>query len=261
MTARARRSGLSRAGVCCAGLLGLATLTGTLAGCAEDKDPDEGTNGVGKLSPAQIERKARKAAQAADAVRLSGSVASKGSSYRLDMRLKSNGGVGEVAAKDGPRFELLRVGKDLYLKADANFWTDGDGAEKQGTADRKAAQKLEGKYVKVPDSDPSHKQLSGFTDMKVLLEGLLTMEGKRSAGDRNEVGGVRTVQVTAGEGRGGTLDVSLQGKPYPLRLERGGDAGVVEMAEWNKEFTLRAPKKSQVVDHGEQKASSGLAGG
>lgn len=261
MTARARQSGTSRLGVCCAGLLGLVTLTGTLAGCAAEKDPDEGTNGVGKLSAAQIERKARKAAKGADAVRLSGSVISKGSSYRLDMRLKNNGGVGEVATKEGPRFELLRVDKDLYLKADADFWIGQDsGGGKQGAADRKAAQKLEGKYVKVPKSDPSHKQLSGFTDMEVLLEGLLALDGKRSSGDRSEVGGVRTVQVTAGEGAGGKLDVSLVGTPYPLRLERGGGAGVVEMAEWDKEFTLRAPKKNQIVDHGEQKSSSGLAG-
>ena len=74
------------------------------------------------------------------------------------------------------------------------------------------------------------------------------------------MGGVRTVQVTAGEGAGGKLDVSLVGTPYPLRLERGGGAGVVELAEWDKEFTLRAPKKNQIVDHGEQKSSSGLAG-
>lgn len=259
MTARARRRGLSRAKIRRAGLLGLVMLTGTLVGCAEEKDPDEGTNGVGKLSAAQIERKARQAAKSADAVRLSGSVASKGSAYRLDMRLKSNGGAGEVSAKNGPRFELLRIDKDLYLKADADFWLGGGGDGEQSATDRESAQKLEGKYVKVPESDPSHEQLSGFTDMDVLLEGLLTLEGERTAGDRTEVAGVRAVRVLAGEGRGGTLDVSLQGKPYPLRLERGGDAGVVEMAEWNKDFTLSAPKKNQIVDHGEQKAASGLA--
>ena len=251
------RRASSRVVCCSVAVLGLVALTGALTGCGSEQDPDEGTNGVGKLTAKQIESKARKAAKAADAVRLSGSVASKGSSYRIDMRLKDNGGVGEVAAKDGPRFELLRVSKALYLKADAEFWVGSEKAGKRSDTDREAARKLEGKYVRVPASDPSYKQLSGFTDMRVLLDGLLTLDGKRDVGDRKEVGGLRTVQVRAGEGSGGTLDVSLIGKPYPLRLARGGDAGVVEMAEWNKDFALREPKKNQIVDHG---SNGGITG-
>lgn len=241
--------------------MGSVALAGSLTACGAEEDPDAGTNGVGKLSAAQIEAKARKAAKNADAVRLSGSIASKGSAYRIDMRLKSNGGVGEVAAKNGPRFELLRVSDDLYLKAEADFWIGEKGGGEQSAADREAARKLEGKYVKVPQDDPSYKQLSSFTDMKVLLEGVLDLEGSRAVGDRKEVGGVRTVQVKAADGNGGTLDVSLKGIPYPLRLQRGGGAGVVELAEWNEDFTLRAPKKKQIVDHGQQHAQNGVAGG
>lgn len=261
MSAHSERVPPSRAVCRSAIALGLVLLTGAMTGCGEEQDPDEGTNGVGKLTAKQIEAKARKSAESADAVRLSGTVVSKGSSYRIDMRLKENGGVGEVSAKDGPRFELLRLAESLYLKADADFWAhDGKGG-KQSAADKQAAGKLEGKYVRVHSEDPSYKQLSAFTDMKVLLEGLLSLDGEREVGERNEIGGVRTVQVMAGEGGGGTLDVALVGKPYPLRLERGGGAGVVEMAEWGKDFTLRKPKKEQTVDHGEPGAGSGLSGG
>jgi len=228
----------------------LAVLTVVLAGCASE-DPDKGTNGVGRLPAAKIEDKARRAALAAGSVRLSGSVISKGRTYRLDMRLKDNGGLGEVSAKGGPRFELLRVGEDLYLKADADFWVDqGQGDREPTETDLSAARKLEGKYVKVPPGDPAYKQLSGFTDKDVLLDGLLALHGKRETGDRDEVEGVRTIEVRAAKGDGGVLSVALIGKPYPLRLERGGDAGVVELTEWDKEFTLRAPAKEQVVDYG-----------
>ncbi|WP_323369212.1 hypothetical protein [Streptomyces alkaliterrae] len=260
MTASARRrtphrTGLPRRGgpAFRAALLGLLVLAGAVTGCgAPEVDPDEGTNGVGKLAAKTIEQRARKAAESAQAVRLSGSVAGQDSTYRLDMRLKSDGGVGEVSTKGGPRFELLRVAEELFLKADADFWVHQDKDGEPSASDKEAARKLEGKYVRVPPDDPSYKQLSGFTDMKVLLDGLLSLEGRRETGERREVGGVRTIQVLAGGGRGGKLDVSLVGTPYPLRLERGGDAGVVEMAEWNKAFALRVPKKEQIVDHGSQ---------
>ncbi|MGP3982640.1 hypothetical protein [Streptomyces sp. KR80] len=228
-----------------------AGLTAALAGCAEE-DPDAGTNGLGKLSAAKIESRALQAVGGAEAVRLSGSVVTRGRTYKLDMRLKDGeegGGIGQVATK-GSTFELLRVGDDLFLKADANFWVrqEGGGGSKAVT---EAANKLEDKYVKVPSADPAYKQLSGFTDMDLMLDGLLRLHGELAVGERGDVGGVRTIRVTAG-GDGGALDVSLEGTPYPLRLERAGGAGVLQLADWNSDFTLRAPGKGQVVDYGRQ---------
>lgn len=242
-----RRATLS--GVLCVGL------TAALAACGSS-DPDEGTNGVGKLSAARIEKRARAAAEKADAVELSGNVVSKGVNYRLKMRLKQDGATGKVS-RGGSTFALLRVAEDLYLKADADFWARQEkGGEEPSKADVEAAGKLEGKYVRVPPGDPAYKQLSGFADMRVLLEGLLAMHGKRATGERGEVGGVRTVRVTAGEGSGGTLDVSLIGAPYPMRVERGGGAGTLELDDWNKDFELKAPAKDQVVDYGRKIAAS-----
>lgn len=239
----------------CAALLAVvcAGATVALSACGSEEDPDKGTNGVGKLSPAKIEMKARKAAEKAESVRVSGNVVSKGQTYRIKMRLKRSGGVGEVAAQGGSTFELLRMRKDLYLKAGSDFWAKQEkGGSEPTKSDAAAAGKLGGKYVKVPQDDPAYKQLSGFTDMDVLLDGLLAMDGKREAGDRGKVSGVRTVRVKAGEGRGGTIDVSLKGAPYPLRLQRGGDTGTVQLGHWNKGFGLRVPSKDETVDYGRQ---------
>lgn len=240
---------------------GVAVVGLTVGGCAADPDPDAGTNGVGKLEPQQIEARTRAAAEAATAVRLTGTVVSKGSRFRIDMRLKEAGGVGEVT-QDGSTFELLRVGEDLYLKADEEFYrkhhddsddsddSDDDSADHDG--DQEAADKLEGKYLKVPKDDPSYQELSGFTELRGLLHGFLVLDGELTKGDRGEVNGVRTVTLNADEGRGGAVQVSLERTPYPLRYTRAAGGGTLELSDFNRDFRLRAPDARHVVDYGSQ---------
>ncbi|WP_405777505.1 hypothetical protein [Streptomyces sp. NBC_00859] len=237
---RARRAGL--AGAVCA------VLAVSLAACAGD--PDAGTNGVGKLSAEQIEAKARAAADAAKAVSLSGTLIGKGGSYQLDMRLNAQGGTGSVTSRSST-FALLRIGDALYVKAGADFWKQTGG--KDGTG---AAGKLDDKYVKVPKSDPAYDQFRGFTDMHALLGGLLGLHGSLGKGDRTKVGGVPAVQVTGGDGKGGRLDVSLKGTPYPLRFERAGGAGTLQLTQWNSNVTLVPPGKGDTVDYGHELPTS-----
>ncbi|MEU6378145.1 hypothetical protein [Streptomyces sp. NPDC046909] len=239
------------------GLLGAVcalAVTGTgLTGCSDD--PDEGTNGVGKLPADQIQTKAKAAAESADAVRLSGNVVTSGRTYKLDMRLKDDGGSGSVTA-EGATFRLLRIGDQLFLKADAEFWSHEDGKSDDGTTDTAAADKLDGKFVKVPQGDPSYKKFSGFTDKDVLLSGLLTLHGELSTDGYHEQSGTPTIRITGDDGSGGKLDVSLDGKPYPLRLERAGGAGTLTFSGWGTSFTLEKPDKDETVDYGKQLPTS-----
>ncbi|MEU5256862.1 hypothetical protein ACF081_05570 [Streptomyces longwoodensis] len=224
-----------------------------VAGCSED--PDAGTNGVGKLPAERIQARTKAAAGSADAVRLAGTVVTSGRTYRLDMRLKSGGGTGSVTSQ-GATFQLLRIGEQLYLKADAGFWKHEDGkGDDQGT-DAAAADKLDGKYVKVPTGDPSYKKFSGFTDKDVLLDGLLTLHGTLARDGHHEQGGVRTIRITGDKGSGGTLDVSLKGLPYPLRLVRAGGAGTLTFSAWGEDFALAEPAKGETVDYGHQLPTS-----
>jgi hypothetical protein len=237
------------AATCCA-LAGV-----LLAGCGS-ADPDAGTNGVGRLAPAKIEAKTRAAAERATAVRLSGTVVSGGSTYHLDMRLKENGGTGEVT-HGSSTFELLRVGKELYLKADSDFYRrhkPGSGAGSSANASSDAAAKLQGKYVKVPTDDPAYKQLRGFTDLGELLNGFLVLDGKLAEGHHGKVNGVRTVALDADGGRGGSVDVSLEGRPYPLRYTRAGGGGRLELTDYDKDFPLKVP--ADAVDYGSAVASA-----
>ncbi|MER6085289.1 hypothetical protein [Streptomyces sp. NPDC001833] len=218
-----------------------------LTGCSED--PDAGTNGVGKLAPDVIQSKTRAAASSVATVRMAGTVVTSGRTYELDMRLNEDGGTGSVTSK-GSTFQLLRVGGTLYLQADDKFWNHADGS------DTTAATKLDGKYVKVPRTDPAYKKFSGFTDKDVLLSGLLTLHGSLSTAGHHEQSGTRTIRITGDGGSGGTLDVSLDGKPYPLRLERGGGAGTLTFSDWGKDFSVVEPEKGETVDYGKQLPAS-----
>ncbi|MGW7260043.1 hypothetical protein [Streptomyces sp. NPDC054834] len=221
-----------------------------LAGCSSG-DPDAGTNGVGKLAPDKIQSQTRTVARSARAVRLSGTVVTSGRTYTLDMRLKDDGGTGSVTSK-GATFRLLRVGEQLYLKAGADFWNHADGSD----GNTAAAGKLDGKYVKVPTGDPAYKKFSGFTDKDLLLDGLLTLHGKLARDGHYEQSGIRTIRITGDKGSGGTLDVSLEGKPYPLRLVRAGGAGTLRFSDWGKDFSVSQPAKGSTVDYGKQLPTS-----
>ncbi|MER6467602.1 hypothetical protein [Streptomyces collinus] len=239
---RTRRAGLVTA-TCALAVTGAMVLSG----CGGD-DPDAGTNGVGKLPAAQIQAKTRAAAKSASAVRLSGTVVSSGRTYKLDMRLKPDGGTGSVTSQ-GSTFGLLRIGSKLYLKADAGFWNHADGSDG-------AAGKLDGKYVKVPQGDPAYKKFSGFTDKDLLLDGLLTLHGELATDGHHEQAGTSTIRITGDAGSGGTLDVSLHGRPYPLRLERAGSAGTLSFFDWGKDFAVTEPAKGETVDYGKQLPTS-----
>ncbi len=230
-------------------------VTGTgVTGCGGD-DPDAGTNGVGKLPPAKIQTRTQSAAQAAETVRLSGAVISNKRTYKLDMQLKDDGGTGSVTSK-GVTFQLLRVDEHLFIKADADFWTHQDGQSDDETSDTAAAGKLEDKYVKVPKGDPAYQQLSVFTDKDVLLDGLLSLHGELATDGHHEQNGIRTIRLTGDKGSGGKLDVSLEGKPYPLLLVRAGGAGTLRLTDWGKDFALKEPDKGETVDYGQQLPSS-----
>ncbi|MFC9848695.1 hypothetical protein ACFWFF_23185 [Streptomyces sp. NPDC060223] len=230
-------------------------VTGTgLTGCSSE-DPDAGTNGVGKLTAAQIQTKTKQAAEAAKTVRLSGTVVTNGTTYTLDMSLKDDGGSGSVTSKEST-FRLLRVGEHLYLKADADFWSDQDGSGDTGSTDTEVADKLSGMYVKVPTDDPTYKRFSGFTDKDVLLDGLLTLEGTLATDGYHEQSGIRTFRITGGDGSGGSLDVSLEGTAYPLLLVRAGNAGTLRLTDWGKDFALTEPSKKETVDYGQELPSS-----
>ena len=158
---------------------------------------------------------------------------------------QANGGTGSVTSKENT-FALLRIGEELFLKADAGFWNDAEGRRRERC---QAADKLGGKYVKVPEDDPAYKQLRGFTEKDVSSTGCCpctaSQQGRPGAG-----GGVRTVRDHRWQGRGRRTGRLPEGHSVPAAAGPWRWRGTLTLADWGKAFTLEAPAEDDTVDYG-----------
>ncbi|WP_406286019.1 hypothetical protein [Embleya sp. NBC_00896] len=214
-----------------------------LAGTACSKEE----TGLGTESPDVIAGKSRAAASGATAVHVQGVWKIQSQEFRIDLRLKREGGVGTVVTADST-IELLRIGEDLFVRGDARLYQGRDG---RGGADvEQSAEALRDKFVKVPPADPSYARLSGFTRMQDMITDLIRLNGKLKKNGRETVRGAETLKVVADRGRGGELRVALTGTPFPLKYIPSPTGGALELFEYDQDFPLVLPNADQVLDYG-----------
>lgn len=252
-------------------LVGGGTAAYLTFGTAEDPP---GSNGVASKTPRRVVSEAKRQAHRASSVHLHGTVRSGGSDWQLNMRLGRRGGTGEVSVNERT-FALLRVGEKLYLKANEDLYRDGGAhAKKHGTstpspsastkpsagpsasASASAARALRGKYLKVRSDDPLYERLIGFTEKKTMLRGLFALHGGLAKGETKSVAGHNTLTVAANGGTGGSLQVAVDGKAYPLQYRRARGAGLLNLSEYGRRVSLHTPPGDKVIDYRKYLGSS-----
>lgn len=229
-------------GVAALGLLGV-------AGCGGD---DSGSGGDGEksalegLSATDVLTKSRDAAKAAKSVKVTGEIIDGQNTTKLDVTLTAaNGGSGTVSQNDAT-FELILIGKDIYLKADEKTWSTIGASPNPGVA------KLIGdKYVKASADNPSFASLAGVLSLPDFVDGVLTPEDTPTRAEGKDVDGVPTVALKSGEADGGVLYIADRGAPYPLLLEGPKGEGQVAFTDWDKAVTFDPPPADQVLDFSE----------
>ena len=141
---------------------------------------------------------------------------------------------------DGEHLEVMRIGADHYLMADAAFWTK--------EASVTAAAKLAGRWVKLTAAMSStydqFLSIGSFFDQFISSSG-----GTLTKGDQATVGGVKTISVDDSSDQS-TVYVSMVDKPLPLKVEsKASSGGAVTFSDWNVPITdLVAPPASSLVD-------------
>ena len=208
-----------------------------LGGCSGGGSGVKGGNGITDLPPDAVLRQAADAARSASSVHVKGQVRNRDRQVTvLDLRLKgTEGATGRVAV--GPRrFDLTRIGKDLYVNGGKGAF-DGLGP---------AAPLLEDRTVQLRADDPRFAELAAFTDLRTMVDTLLNLRGELRKGETRTVNGVPALAIVDASGDV-SLWVAVAGEPYPLRLDApkptgaSGTAGTLDFLEYNRPVELKAP--------------------
>jgi hypothetical protein len=170
-----------------------------------------------------------------------------GVAHRLDLRYGPGGSgcSGTVSAADSTA-QVLRVGKDVWVKAPYGFWAAVGGST--------FAAEYRNKYVRAPAGNPAFQGLVDATWPGRLI-GRLT---KGAGGPAKGSGGKRTIdgrpavplRTGGGAGYGGTIWVSADGSPRLLRIAAADGSpvtGTVDFSDYDQANEPVPPRPDQVA--------------
>lgn len=201
------------------------------------------TSSLTGLTGDQVLARARTAAQAAKSVRVKGDISQQGQTITIDLSLSGVARGTAAIDQDGGHIDLVRIGNDVYFKADEKTLTR---TVAQGNA--QIVKLIAGRYVKAAITSPGFRDFAGLLNLVEFVKGVMSPDGtvRRVAG--KPVGGVPTVGLKDEAKDGGFLYISDRGTPYPLRLEPSAGAGGITMSDWDADVTINAPAAADVID-------------
>ena len=216
---------------------------GVISGCGSSSSSSSSPgasgaadNGVAAKPPEAIVAAASSATTGARAVHIAGSVVSGGTPITLDMHLASGSGGRGQLSENGLSFQLINIGKTVYINASPAFWKHFGGTA--------AAQLLQGKWLKAPATDPSFGSLTSLTDFHQFFRGALSSHGKLTKGATTTLNGHKVVALND-TSQGGTLYVATTGPAYPVEIAKAGaGGGKVVFDSWNEPVSLTPPANS-----------------
>jgi hypothetical protein len=214
-------------------LVPLLAAAALLAGCGGGGSSD---NGVADKSAEEIVADAMTAAKSASSVYVHGGTASAGSPIQIDMHLVADeGGEGHLEV-NGLSFDMVRVGDTAYFKGDDAFWSQFGG---------EAVVELMGdRWLEAPADSGDLASFTPLTDIDQLFDAILGDPGSVEKGEETEVDGQPAIAIDD-TGEGGTLYVSTEGEPYPLKVEKTGEGGgTISFDDWNEDYELTVPEDS-----------------
>jgi hypothetical protein len=233
--------------------VGLAALGAlSVAGCGGNSAPSSPGSSTTTTQPQldgltadAVLAKVKTAAESAKSVHVTGDISQGAQSIKIDIKLAGVGKGAGTVLQNGGTIELVRLGNDLYFKADEKTLS---ATVAQGNPE--VVKLIAGRYVKASVTTPGFDSFTGLLDFVEFVKGVLTPDGKVTRVDGTPAGGTPTVGLkSAGNGEeGGLLLVANSGEPYPLQITPGTGPGKVTMSEWNKDVTISAPPADQVID-------------
>jgi hypothetical protein len=196
-------------------------------------------NGVASMSGDEALGTAYEALRHAPSVRLKGDLGAGADRWSLELRYRGKDSDGAFVV-DGFTVRIRKVGKSVYRKASDEYWRSRLGP---------AAQQLPpGKWIKVPVTDKSLKDLADLLQLDMMAETLMGLPGTLSTGVFRTVNGVEAVPVISDGPEKETVFVALTGEPYPVRVSTGTGRGAVDFLDYGHPVAITAPPRAQVAE-------------
>jgi hypothetical protein len=213
--------------------LALVLAAALLAGCGSHKKAAE-PNGEASKPAERVLADARAAASRASSAHVSGNIASRGTRITLDLDTARGKGAKGSMSTNGLKFDLIRIGKDAYIRGSDEFLKHFAGAA--------VAQLLHGRWFKASIDNPRFASLKPVTDVGLLLGKVSANHGRLVNDGKTTYKGAEVVAIrdTSDNSK---LYVAATGKPYPVAIVGGrtGQSGTVTFGDWNAHVSLSAP--------------------
>ena len=211
-----------------------ASPSATESATGETGTPVGKPNGVEELGPKQILNQANKAALSARSMRLIGT----SPQASLDLVVTQDSSDGTRTAGE-TTLKTRVVDNTIYIKADADYWTEAFNAKK--------AKRIGDKWVTGDLDNPKLASFKQTSTMKPLMKQFLRTDGTPEVGEVGVSQGQPAVPLTSNVG---TLWVATTGKPYPLMITSSPDqaeVSEVDFTDWNKKVVIKAPPKKNTI--------------
>lgn len=213
-----------------------------LAGCGSSSSPGGTThssgekgNGEAAKSGQQVFTDAVQAAKGASSFHMSGQISLNGQPIDVDLSIVKGQGATGWLKLNGQKLDLVVVGADAYVKADAAFYS-----QYGGSVGRALGPSVAGKWLKFPRTNPQFGPITSIADANLLFDsltvnhGALTNEGETTYEHQSVV----AIHDSA---KGGTLYVAATGTPYPVALVKSGVGVSTSFDKWGESVTLTPP--------------------
>jgi len=196
------------------------------------------------LSARTVIAKATADAEAAPSLTMSGTVSSSGTSVAVTLGFKRGRGcVGTVAYPGKGTVKLIEIGKAVYLKPDAKFWTANAGAKASLIITL-----LNGRYLEVSASDKSMADVASVCSLSTILNsGSATVTYAKEA--VTTLGGTRVLPLKLSDGSTEYVTDTPAPEFVKAIAPKDSKAGAGDVSvSVDAPVTLTAPPASQVLN-------------
>lgn len=214
-SASGRRGVLIGAG---AGVIVAAVVAVIIVVVANHGSSPAGSNGESQKTASTIATDASNALDSAASFHLTGTGSTAGETDVYDLTISTAGTQGSIEA-NGTHADILVINEDAYMRGQA-FFTKFAGAQ--------AGSVIGDRWVHVKTTDATYGKYLQFMTLSGLRTTLdnVAKDATFSKGSPAHVGGALATPLHAVDGE---LDVALDGKPYPLRLQFKSDANSADL--------------------------------